>query len=373
VTRGAPIGRLPKLVAGVIVAIVAGLIGWHVIGQRATPPAERIVGLGFEDVVDHADRLPELAKRFDEVSANGVSISVGRADWTAFPWGDHSESWSSAVRSTGRDYVTEAIKALARDAHGRGRDVTAVVDVLAERLIADDPELAGVSADGKRSTSFPSLTALTDGPAGDRLIAFVAAVSDRYKPHAVSLTELFMDTYTFGDDDLASYRKATGAADWPRTPSGTIDTNDPNLGRWRSQAVASIVARARSAANASGVALHMEVRAPWSNPQGDQAQSGQDYATLLTVADRLVLWDYFALNDRPATYTRNLARALSDRAAGRIIMSVGLWAEEGTISPTDLRTASVASVEGGVNSVWVTPTSLMDPAHWEALRAAWNG
>lgn len=360
------------------VLITVVLLAWGMAGCSVSPPAqarpaERIVGLGFEDVVDHADQLPELARRLDEVHANEVSISVGRTDWTAFPWAGHPDTWSAGVRSTGRDYVADAIKATGHDASGRPRSVIAVVDVLAEAWIAADPRLAGVSADGHRSTSIPSLTALTAGPVGRRLLEFVSAVSARYHPRAVSLTELFFDTYTYGADDLAAYRKATGAADWPRTASGTIATSAPSIETWRSAAVTGLVARAAAAAHRSGVSLDMEVRAPWRNPHGDPPHSGQNITALLGVADRLVVWDYFAVDGYSAARSEDIARALSSRCGRRLVMSIGLWANNNrTIPARDLRTANDASIRGGANAVWITPASLMNTAHWNALRAAWS-
>ena len=76
--------------------------------EPTAPAAERTVGVGYETVVDAASTLPELARRLDEVNANSVTISVGRLDWTAFPWDAHPEI--EAV--PGRDHVAEAVKAL---------------------------------------------------------------------------------------------------------------------------------------------------------------------------------------------------------------------------------------------------------------------
>lgn len=370
--------KLSSLRAIMVVVLVAVCVSDCSAAGPASPatgqPAERIIGLGFENVVDQADGLPQVARRLDEVHANEVSISVGRTDWTAFPWAAHPDAWSAGVRSTRRDYVADAINAVGHDATGRPRNIIAVVDVLAEAWIAADPRLAGVSADGRRSTSTPSLTALTAGPIGERLIEFVSAVSSRYRLRAVSLTELFFDTDTFGADDLASYRKATGAADWPRTASGSINQSDPSLETWRSKALTGLVARAAAAAHAHGVSLEMEIRAPWQDPHGDPLHSGQDINALLGVADRLIVWDYFALNGYPAAYSGDIARALSARGAGRCVMSIGLWANnDGTISAQDLRTANDASVRGGANAIWVTPVSLMNTQLWETLREAWAG
>jgi hypothetical protein len=350
--------------------LVAGLDGCS---RTAAPrPSERIIGLGFESVVDHADQLSGLARRLNAVNVNGVGISVGRTDWTAFPWHNTTGSPQPVGRNTRHDYVADAMRIVGADSRGRRRTVTAVVDTLVSGWIITDPSIAGVSATGQRSTTSASVTALAHGAVGDRVIAFVAEVCKRYRPHAVSLTELFFDTYTFGADDLASYRSATGAEDWPRTKGGAINTGHASIGSWRSAAVTSIVRRVRAVTRSHGVALDMEVRAPWANPASDRRMSGQNYVDLMKVADRLVVWDYFALNNRSPSYTKDLASALANRGGQRFVMSVGLWADHGTISAADLRTAIRASVAGGVDSVWVTPASLLSQDHWTTLRDMWS-
>ncbi|GAA1963855.1 hypothetical protein [Microbacterium aquimaris] len=49
----------------------------------------------------------------------------------------------------------------------------------------------------------------------------------------------------------------------------------------------------------------------------------------------------------------------------RVVLSVGLWDEEGTLPASDLRRALVAV--DGVMPVGVTPFSAMTAAHWDAL------
>lgn len=336
-------------------------------------PTERIVGLGFEDVVDRSARLPTIARRLDQVRANGVSLSVGRVDWAAFPWAAGPHTWSAAVSRTRRDYVAEAIRTVRRPATGKPRKVVLVVDTLVEGWIARQPEIAGVDARGRASDEFPSLSQLESGEVGRRIVGFAGAVARRYRPHAVSLTELFNASHTFGADDLASYRRHTGARDWPRTKSGGIDQWHPSIARWRSKVIAGVVARARAATRAAGVPLWMEVRVNWSDPAGERAESGHDYDLLLRRADRLVLWGYFATADRPASSLKKVAKAARKRAPGRFVMSVGLWADgDASITPGQLGTASRATVKGGIRSVWVTPTSRMTAQHWKALAKAWR-
>ena len=335
-------------------------------GPAAAPAAERTVGVGYETVVDAAHTLPALARRLDEVNANSVTISVGRLDWTAFRWDAHPEL--EAV--PGRDHTAEAIKALGTGSDGRKRRITLTVDLLIPGWISTNPGLAGINFDGTRSTDFASVTALTTGPVGERLVEFVAEVTRRYQPDAVALTELMFDNNTYGGDDRDSYMLATGTTDWPRLGNGDIDVDHPGIASWRSEALASVVAKAAAAAHSNGAALDMDVRAPWDDPARDRPESGHDYALLASAADRLVVWNYFGLNGKGPGYSAELARAMANRP-GSFAISVGMWATDGSISAADLAKGLEASVAGGATAVAVTPSSMLDDDAWRALRRAW--
>lgn len=333
---------------------------------------EKSISLGFESVTPGQPTLQHVQARLNDVGATAVSLSVGRLDWTAFPWTRYPQANSGPVKGTGRDYVAEAIKALGYDGNGRKRKITLTVDALVPGWISTDRGIAGVKLDGSRSADFPSLTALTNGPVGERLRAFVSDIVRRYKPDAVDLTELMFDDNTFGGDDLASYRSFAGVSDWPRRADGSIDAGAPGIAKWRSTALAGLVSRVRAAAHAGGATLDMDIRAPWNGADGDRADSGQDYALLAQAADRLVVWDYFGINAKPASYSADLARTFSQRFAGRYAMSVGMWADNGSISPTDLTDALRASIDGGATALAVTPASLLDDAAWNAIKSGWQ-
>lgn len=351
-----------------LAVVVLAATGCAVPGaQAAAPAAERSVGVGYETVVDDPAGLPELARRLDEVNANSVTISVGRLDWTAFPWARHPEI--EAV--PGRDHVAEAIKALGTSASGERRRITLTIDLLVPGWIASNRGLAGINFDGTRSKDFASVTALTDGPVGERLVEFVDEVTRRYRPDAVALTELMFDNNTYGGDDRQSYLRAAGGTDWPRLANGDIDTGHPSIGKWRSTALASVVSKASAAAHANGSTLDMDVRAPWHDPGGDRPESGHDYTLLAGAADRLVLWNYFGLNSARPSYSEKLAAAMSARS-GKYVISVGMWATDGRISAGDLAAALAASVAGGATAVAVTPSSMLDDAAWQALRKSWG-
>lgn len=333
-------------------------------------PAERSISFGFEDVVVDNPNWKHYGTQLQRIHANAAAISVGRTDWTAFPWDGHMDQTASQVTRTGRDYVAEAITALRPLLEGAG-ELTLTIDTLAPRLLARAPENAGVNPQGERSVDFPSVSALESGAAGDLIVELTATICSRYAPERISLTELMFDDYTFGSDDLRSFQDHAGATDWPRTEAGGIDTKATSLGVWRSNALSTLLARVRAAAAAHGAKLDMDVRAPWSDPNSDRALSGHAYETLLINADRLVVWNYFAISGSTPQYGARMAASLESRFPGKIVMSTGLWAETGTITAEQLR-LSLEALEGATTeAVSVTPASMMTDSHWNVLADLW--
>ncbi|MET4540287.1 hypothetical protein ABIE37_002068 [Arthrobacter bambusae] len=364
--------RAASAIAGALLALTLTMASCA--GEPLPKPADRMVNLGFEDVVNsEPGYLGKLSERLDSVSATAVSISVGRTDWTAFPWPDQPGAESSEVSRSGRDFVAEAITALETADDGSKRDVILTIDVLLDRALKEDPALAGRNVDGAASDAFASVWSLRHGAAGTRLASLAAAVAKKYKPSAVNLTELMFDDFTFGGNDLKDFKVTTGSTDWPRNGDGTIDTSDPRIHTWRSEAMADIVRKVSAAVEPYGVNLDMDVRSPRDSPSGDRADSGHDYDLLLKQVDRLHVWEYVGLNSERSPKTRELAESINRRAGSRLSLSVGLWSNEGRISPGEFGTALREAALGGATSVSVTPASLMEAQHWEELRKAWVG
>lgn len=329
-------------------------------------PAERTVSFGFEDVVAENTPWNEHRAALAEANVNGVSLSVGRTDWTAFPWPAHDGA-ADAVQQTGRDFVAEAIDQVRED-----RMLTLIIDTLAPGRIDQNPSLAGVNAAGETSDLFPSVSALVEGEAGDLIVALAAEISERYRPDRLSLTELMFDHHSFGDDDLRSYRQFTREPDWPRDVDGRIESGAPELATWRSTMLSRLLSRVKDAAAEYGTKLDMDVRAPWSDPTGDRSESGHNYELLLEYADRLVIWNYFAINDSSAEYGAEITRSLRDRFPGRFVMSTGLWAKDGAITPDQLRLSLEAVAGAGAEAVAVTPVSMLTGEHWRKLEQLWS-
>ena len=218
---------------------------------------------------------------------------------------------------------------------------------------------------------------------GDAVLALAEEACTRWKDvgvvAAIGLTELFFDRWTFGADDKASYLaflKGTGAKaeDWPRTYSKAIDEAHPSIGAWRSDAVTRFVAKVAAVAASHGCKVDVEVRAHWDGPTN---QDGQDYTALLSVADRLVIWAYFALAGKEPAAVEALVRGLPDDDPARFVISIGMWAkavgdEQKVITTAQLRRGVEASLRGGAVASTVVPASLIDPSHWRELRVLWN-
>ena len=329
-------------------------------------PEERSVNFGFEDVSNPHYDWKAMSQRLSNVNATAASICVGRIEWVCFDWEGHPDTQASI---NGADWVQDAIDAL------RPLTINLTIDTLVPNTIHKNPELAGVDPGGERSDKFASVTAIRDGAVGDGIVELAKTISHRYNPDSISLTELMFDNYTFGEDDLASYKKFSGASDWPRK-DGEINTRDPKLGEWRSEALQHLLDRNKGVIP-SNVALDMDVRAPWNDPGADRAMSGHDYDLLLTEASRIAVWNYNGMEPSvQPDYSEKLAESFNRRFGdNRYVLSTGLWAEDeaNTISADDMALNLRYSAKGGASAVSVTPASRMSDEHWKMLESAWKG
>ncbi|MGH1565361.1 hypothetical protein [Mumia sp. DW29H23] len=347
-----------------------------------SPDQVRSLSIDFGIVTDPETDWGAVSRNLAAAHATTVNLNAGRVEFTAFDWPEHPE----AAADEGVDHLAAAVRTLHESPDGDPRQVNLIVDAFVPRWIEEDPSIAGVAADGTRSEYTASATQLAEGEVGDRLVAYVEALGERYDPTAIEVTELFLNDYSFGDDDLALFREMTGADDWPRTSTGAIDTTAPEIGQWRSEVVAGLLNRMRAAldgvdGDGGEIGLVLDVRVDWEDPAAGQPGSGQDYQVLLdSVRDlRLQLWAYVGRPVRPATDVERLTAALRDAGydMARFVISVGLWGDgpaddAGTISPAALDGAVRSAATNGITDVNVTPYSLMTDAHWEVLRTAWS-
>ena len=368
------------MVAALVAAVVLAR-PWEeavpAMGPTSLPEDLRSVSVDFGIVIDPETDWAAVDERLDSVGANMVELGAGRVEFTAFDWDAHPE----AAAEPGTDHLATAARALSRTADGSRRAFGLIVDAYVPRWIQEDPSIAGRDVDGQPTVYQSSATALSSGPVADRLVEYVVALGERYGPAQISVTELFLDRFSYGDDDLELFRQMTGATDWPRDADGAIIEESPELGSWRSQILADLLGRMRAGldevrgGDGEQIALSMDVRVDWEDLARGDTSSGHDYAVLLSETDRLTIWGYTTLDGRAVGELQDLTAALA--VAGfdmsRITVSVGLWAGGvETITPETMAEAVALAATNGVRAVNVTPYSLMTDEYWTALASVWG-
>jgi hypothetical protein len=209
---------------------------------------------------------------------------------------------------------------------------------------------------------------LVEGGYGREVIDLLAQLARSYPLDGVALTELGYQSYCFDGRCLASYRAASGRADWPRRASGGIDTDDPTVWEWRTGRMEDFLRRAAGVVHGADKKLYVDVPVSWGDLRRQGRDSGLDYARVLRHADRIVVWNYFAMDGRPASVSRDLARELRrNLPRDRVFVSIGLWSGAGAMSPEEFARGISYTLDGGITNLWITPNHLLTQAHWDAL------
>ncbi|KUM31106.1 hypothetical protein AQ436_16445 [Arthrobacter sp. EpRS66] len=336
-------------------------------------PKARVVNIGFEDVTS-ADpaRIPDIARELNSVNATGVSISVGRLDWIGFPWAENKDRQSSEVQDTGRDYVREAINAFICSDRGVRRTISLNIDTLLGRELEHRPEIAGINAQGTVSKNWTSVSSWKHSGLTERLASLTSELVHRYSLQSINITEMMFPSYTFSDADLADFQDFSSLGDWPRNLDGSIDTDATAIHEWRSDAVEKIMAEVASRLSGTGVELTMDVRSPVDSDLRGRLDSGQDYAALLQIVDRLNIWNFQGINSTGYYATDQLADFFVEEDPARYGIEIGLWDQDGAISPETLEHELRLAEERNVPRLSITPTSLMDQKAWDILRRVWG-
>lgn len=334
-----------------------------------TPRPIRAVGVSYDDVVQSRSQVPALQAYFTSSGVNMVSLTAGRVDWTYFRWEGHPAQWSSAVKETNIDYLSEDC---ANFAYGH---LNAIVDIYAPRYIDEHPEAAAISYWGEPSDLLVSTAALTSGRFNELILEMLDYIAANYPVDSISITELSYRIYGYGDDDLALYRAYSGRDDWPRDRRGNILFDHPSIGEWRSAALAGFLAQAAEVVHAHDKELFFDVSVSWGNLSNEASEYGQHYGTMLNVVDRIVVWAYTDLEGYPPSYAGEIAAYLSRHyRTDQFILSIGLWRPNNkVVSPEVLAKTVASAMKGGSSNLWVTPTYLITEAHWQQLADVWQG
>ncbi|MFL5310749.1 MAG: glycosyltransferase [Myxococcales bacterium] len=342
----------------------------QIAGDEAARPAFHLsLSTHFDAWSDWRDATRKVLDRPLIKMGDEIGIGAGRTEWTYFRWAGHEERWSNHQKGEPKDLLLTA----AQELHDKGFKVAAFIDLYAPKWIQTHAGTGAVQADGTPHSEQVSLTELADGEFGNLVVEMIGYVAGHYPVDAIDVTEAAYRHTSFGARDLASYAKATGRAAWPRDWRGRVNVDDPSVWEWKSGLVEKFVARAAAAAHQHGKPLYLDVAASWKDLRRDGKDHGHDYARLQHVADRLVVWNYYALEGLAPAASRDLAaRLAATLEPGRWTMSLGLWGRDAKpISPDDLAAALSASVEGGARHIWVTPNDQITDAHWNAILRAW--
>lgn len=327
----------------------------------------RGVRLDFSSLARSRAEVVNLEERLLQANVNLVALGAGRLDWTYFKWAGHPDNWSNEVIDTGTDFLAEDSERFSRWAR-----VDAVVDVFAPRYIAAHPQAAAISWLGQPSKHLVSTTELVYGDFGHQLLSMIEYIAANYPVSSISLTELSYYTEGYGDDDLALYTTYTGRKDWPRLRNGLVNIDHSSIGEWRSYEIGRFIERAAAVVHQYNKELLVDVEVSWGELDRESTEYGQNYATLLEHADRLVVWNYYGLSGYDPEYTAEIARYLSRYGPERVIISIGLWAEEGgVLSPEALQAGMESALDSEIPNLWITPSHYLTEAHWEVLRRLW--
>jgi hypothetical protein len=128
------------------------------------------------------------------------------------------------------------------------------------------------------------------------------------------------------------------------------------------------IERVARAVHSEGKELYVDVPVNWNDFSRHGNDSGLDYARILRHADRIVVWNYFYMENLKPDVSFNLAKDLSSHfPPEKIMVSIGLWGNFKSVDPNVFKTILDSTLKGGISNIWITPNQLMSQAHWKVL------
>jgi len=369
-------------------ALFFAILGWVAYGifkrPNLTPNTQftQVTGVhamrvDYLDMSKSREEVDALESQMQRGGINMVVLSAGRVDWTYFPWREHHDSWSSDVKDTGIDFLAEDSQRFGKWAH-----VSAAVDMLAPLYIQNHPAEAALSASGTASKNLVSTMDLVDGQFGQDALSMIESISAIYPVNSIMVSELFYYTDGYGEVDKSAYMTYTGQQDWPRTPDGEIDINNPTIGAWRVYEIGRFLTKAADIVHQYNKQLFLEVRVALDENSNVVVENGADFATFLEYADRLVVWGNHELGGQPPNSIAKVTNFLLKLDTGKVILMLGLWDklyssdvpkdQMTAIQPGDLLIMLQSADQVGMQDYWITPSFLMSQPYWSLLDNLWG-
>jgi hypothetical protein len=333
----------------------------------AGPPIHA-VHVEFSDYGNISSQEAVIDTYLPQTKVSLISLSAGRVEWNYFKWPDHPEYWSSDVSTSGTDFL--AIDSAHFKQYGK---IDAEIDVLSPNYIKAHPETAAIDASGNTSTDMVGLMELTQGSYSKLLVSMVTYIASNYPDvSSISITELIYNQDGYGPAEKASYLQNANKNDWPRNSDGSIAIDNPSILQWRSQILGSFLGKLAAIVHAHGKQLYLDVSSGINNNQFTN-ESGVQFDTMLQNVDKLVVWCYYYLDGNSPDSMKTVAQYLQKYGSNRIILSIGLWGPNNSVMDANMLTQGIqAAQQGGIQNMWITPSTLMDDSHWQALVNIWK-
>ncbi|MBI5039414.1 MAG: glycosyltransferase family 2 protein [Nitrospirae bacterium] len=338
-------------------------VGSH-LTTGARPAPHIALSTHFDAWDDWRDALRNVMNRpmIDKVRI--VGVGAGRTEWTYFKWEGHQERWSNHQKGAKEDMLLTVAKTFQKS----GFKVAAIIDPYAPNLIKDHPEMAATRFDGEKSPDQISFIEMVEGRYGRSLLEMIGYVSRNYPVDIINLTELAYYSYSFNDDDLRSYEAFSGRKGWPRNWGGKIDREDPTIWEWRSTLMERYIMQAADIVHRDGKELYVDVPVSWKDFSRNGQESGLDYRRILKHADKIIVWNYFYLEEASPSVSETLSRYLTENfPVDSFYVSIGLWGKKEHIDPAAFSAALAYTLKGGTPFIWITPDALVTDKHWERL------
>ena len=125
--------------------------------------------------------------------------------------------------------------------------------------------------------------------------------------------------------------------------------------------------------HAHGKKFYLDVSLNWNNISNEANQGGANYKLMLQHIDKLIVWGYYYLENIPPEFLTTAAQFLTRYGPDRIIMSIGMWGPNNSTMPADLLARGIqASIKGGMNAIWITPSIMLDDTSWKVIAQLWS-